>query len=394
MKRKMLGAGLAFVFLAVPVVIKMSAAQDLKLVDMSAVSARTIQPAILASGNLAFGQEIRLSSEVIGKVSEILVREGQSVQRGDVLLRLDPSAYQAEVDQHESNRRSANIAIDRARLTVADQDVTLERDRQLLKANFIGMSKFDASSHALELAKVELRASQEAQQQAQALLSQARQRLAKTEVRAPITGTVTSLPIKVGETAVASATGIAGSSLMTIANVDDVLAEVNVDEADIARVAVAQKVRVYPSAFSDTPLAGTVEWIALEPKVGTQSRTYVVKVKLAKTELKLRSGMTCRVEIVVGSSTPRPVLPLQAILTDAEPGTVKDARKATSYVLTVVNGTVRRQNVQLGIADDNNQEVLGGVKLGTLVAVGPPRLLRELHEGDRVAAAVEAKRSM
>lgn len=392
MKPQFVAGALALAFLGIPVAVKFSSAESLKRAELAAVGAARIQPAILASGNLVFRQEIRLSTEVIGKVAEIMVHEGDHVRQGQSLLRLDPSAYRAEVEQQESSLRSADIAIERARLNVDDLNVTLERDRQLLKANFVGASKFDASNHALEVGKVELRASREAQQQAVALLSQTRQRLAKTEVRAPIDGTVTSVQIKVGETAVASATGIAGSSLMTIANVDDMLAEVSVDEADIARVAVGQAARIYPSAFADMPVAGRVERISLEPKVGAQSRAYIVKVKLEDSTLQLRTGMTCRVEIVVGSSTPRPVLPLQAILTEAQPGSAKDARKAASYVMTVVNGVARRRDVELGVADDNNQEVLGGIGLGTVVATGPARTLRELRDGDRVAAMTDVKR--
>jgi HlyD family secretion protein len=103
--------------------------------------------------------------------------------------------------------------------------------------------------------------------------------------------------------------------------------------------------------------------------------------------------MTCRVEIVVGSSAPRPVLPLQAILSQPQSGAAKDGRKATSYVLAVVGGVVRRQPVQLGIADDNNQEVLSGVGLGSVIVVGPARLLHELRDGERVAAQSNVKRA-
>src|SRR5206468_441538 len=101
---------------------------------------------------------------------------------------------------------------------------------------------------------------------ANALLSQSREHLAKTEVRAPIDGTVTAVPIKIGETAVASATGIAGSSLMTIADVGSIMAEVNVDEADIARVAVDQQAKVFPAAYPDQPLVGRVESVAMAPR--------------------------------------------------------------------------------------------------------------------------------
>ena len=101
------------------------------------------------------------------------------------------------------------------------------------------------------------------------MLSLSKERLAKTEVRAPISGTATAVQIKVGETAIASATGMAGSSLMTIADVSGIMAEVSVDEADIAGVAAGQAARVYPSAYADKPVNGKVESVSLTPKVST-----------------------------------------------------------------------------------------------------------------------------
>jgi HlyD family secretion protein len=241
----------------------------------------------------------------------------------------------------------------------------------------------------VDLAKVELRASRETLEQASALLSQAREHLAKTEVRAPIDGTVTAVPIKIGETAVASATGIAGSSLMTIADVASIMAEVNVDEADIARVAVGQQAKVFPAAFPDQPVTGRVESVAMAPKAmlgaQAQGRTYVVKLRLNDAKLALRSGMTCRVEIVVGNGAARPAVPIQAVLSEEIPG-AKDKVKHTNYVFVVQDGKVKKTTVELGLSDDANQEVTKGVTVGQTIAVGPARLLRELHDGDAVTA--------
>jgi HlyD family secretion protein len=129
--------------------------------------------------------------------------------------------------------------------------------------------------------------------------------------------------------------------------------------------------------------------VSMAPKVGAQGRSYTVKLQLNPTTLALRTGMTCRVEIVTSSGIARPVVPLQAVLTEQE--SVANA-KATNYVFTVVNGIVRKRPVELGLADDNNQEVLKGLGKDETVAIGPARLLRELHEGDNVVALVAEKK--
>jgi HlyD family secretion protein len=222
------------------------------------------------------------------------------------------------------------------------------------------------------------------------MLSQSRERLAKTEVRAPIAGTITAVPIKIGETAVASATGIAGSSLMTIADVGSIMAEVNVDEADIARVAVGQTAKVFPAAFPDKPVVGTVESVAMAPKpampgAAGQGRNYVVKLHLDDARLALRSGMTCRVEIVVGGSVPKPAVPIQSVLSE-EASNSKDHARNVNYVFAIVDGKAKKKMVELGLSDDANQEVTKGLAVGETIAVGPARLLRELHDGDVVTA--------
>lgn len=381
MKRKLIAASVVLTCIVVPIAVKMSKKTTVREAEMARVELRQIQPTILASGNLVFRQEVQLSSEVIGKVSEVLVKEGDRIEKGQVLLRLDPTTYRAEVAQQEANRRSAAIAIERAQLNLASQKRNLERTSSLAKAKFIGAGQFDDAQHKAELAAVELRASREAAQQAQAMLSLSKERLAKTEVRAPISGTATAVQIKIGETAIASVTGMAGSSLMTIADVSGIMAEVNVDEADVAGVAAGQAARVFPSAYPDKPVAGKVESVSLTPKVTPQGRNYIVKVRLDESPLALRTGMTARVEIVLGGGTARPAVPLQAVLT--EPATGANGKPA-SFVLAVVDGVVRKRTVELGLADDDNQEVLKGVGKGELVATGPARLLRELQDGEAV----------
>lgn len=396
-KRKLLGIALVAAIIVVPVVIKFSGSKPKLEVELAAVSKKEIQPSILASGNFVFRQQVQLSSEVIGKVSEVLVKEGDKIQQGQVLLRLDPTLIKAEVTQQRAIVRSAQVNIERAQLNVDRQQVNVDRSRRLAEAKFIDTSKYEDALHQFNVAKVDLHAARESMQQASASLDQALKRLDKTEVKAPISGTVTAVQIKIGETAVASATGMAGSSLMTIADVGSIMAEVNVDEADVAKVAVGQKVKVYPAAFDDQPVAGTVEEVSMAPKVAlagaSQGKSYVVKLRLAETTLGIRTGMTCRVEIITGGGSPKPVLPIQAILTGDSMKLDKDAKEAketketakgTGVVFIVKDGVVRKKEVKVGIADDNNQEILSGVAEGDMVVIGPARVLRSLRDGDQV----------
>jgi HlyD family secretion protein len=170
------------------------------------------------------------------------------------------------------------------------------------------------------------------------------------------------------------------------------MAEVNVDEADIARVAVGQQAKVFPAAYPDQPVIGKVESVAMAPKSAmpgaqSQGRSYVVKLRLDDLKLPLRSGMTCRVEIVVGSSAARPAVPIQAVMSEEIAGAKdKDRMKNVSYVFVVQDGKIKKTTVELGLSDDANQEVTKGLAAGQTIAVGPARLLHELHDGDLVTA--------
>jgi HlyD family secretion protein len=393
MRKKLIGAAVAAAVIAIPVAVKFGSSKPGREAELATVQKLAIHPSILATGNLVFRQEVQLSAEVIGKVAAVQVKEGDRVARGQVLLKLDPTVYLAEVAQQEASRRNAAIAIERAQINVANQERSLERTGQLYKSKYVGVSQYDDAVHQLDLAKVELRASRASLEQASALLSQSREHLAKTEVRAPIDGTVTAVPIKIGETAVASATGIAGSSLMTIADVGSIMAEVNVDEADIARVAVGQQAKVFPAAYPDQPLTGKVESVAMAPKSAlpgaqSQGRNYVVKLHLEDPKLALRSGMTCRVEIVVGGSAARPAVPIQAVMSEeiAAKDKDKDQVRNASYVFVIQDGKAKKTSVELGLSDDANQEVTKGLAAGQTIAVGPARVLRELRDGDQVSA--------
>jgi len=389
MRRKLLVAAIIAAVFAVPVAIKFGRGDPKHELELAKVQNREIHPTILATGNLVYRQEVQLSAEVIGKVSAVLTKEGDKVEQGQVLMRLDPTVYNAEVAQQEANRRNAAIAIERAQIKLANQQRILERTERLYKAKFVDISKYDDAVNQVDVAKVEVRASRETLEQANAMLSQAKERLAKTEVRSPISGTVTAVPIKVGETAVASATGIAGSSLMTIADVGSIMAEVNVDESDIARVSLGQSAKVFPAAYPDQPLTGKVESVAMAPKASmpgaaAQGRSYVVKLRMDDPRLALRSGMTCRVEITTGGGSSKAAVPIQAVLN--EEAADKKGGKPVNYVYAIVDGKARKKTVELGLSDDSWQEITKGLANGETVAVGPARGLHELHEGDTVTA--------
>lgn len=404
MKHKFIAALAVAAILSLPMIVKLTHGNGpAKTVEIGPIGYRDIRSSILASGHLLYEEQVVLSPEVIGKVSTIFVKEGQAVKKGDVLLHLDDEAYRAEVAQQQAAVRQQKIAIEQQELNLRNQENQYQRKVELHRMKMIADSQIDDARYAVELAKIELRNSRSRLEQVEAVLTQANERLSKTTIRAPISGTITALDIKVGETAVASQISIAGSTLMTIANTSTMLTEVDIDEADIARVAIGQEVAIHTAAYPDVALKGKVLAIPLSPRQVSpgaapgvsRARAFDVRVQLVNVgKLALRPGMSCRAEIFVASTGKSLALPLQAVLSnnDESDGT-KQAREQPAarvtpqnYVFVAKDGKAQKRFVTLGISDDSNQEILSGLADGETVIMGPYKILRQLQPGDKVSA--------
>ncbi|NHQ92187.1 efflux RND transporter periplasmic adaptor subunit [Janthinobacterium lividum] len=384
-----------------------------QLVTLEPAAPRQIRASVLASGTLMYQQQVQLSSEVIGRVTAILVQEGERVTAGQALLRIDDAQSRAEVAQQQSVVRQQQINIDNQRLALHNQESQFQRKQTLYSHQMIASSALEDAQYALDQARIQLRNSAEALQQTQAVLKQAVDRAAKTVVTAPLNGTVTAIDIKTGETAVPNQVGYRGSSLLTIANTRTLMAEISVDEADIARIRAGQQVAIFTAAHPDRVLHGAVQSIALSPQRndgaagnGALARSYLIKLSLTDAAgVLLHAGMSCRAEIYTASAGAALSAPLQAILSPA--GDKSDSAEAAlgerrtvasrqreagsgQYVLVARDGVVTRKPVKLGIADDERQEIISGLQLGDAIITGPYKVLRQLKSGDRVAPSMEA----
>lgn len=383
--KKTLAACAVVAVIAVPFAVKSLRGPSGTEVELATVAAQDVRPTILASGTLTYRTEVNLTSEVVAKVTDILVREGDTVERGQLLLRLDPETYRNAIEREDATRRQSRIGIERQRAALALREAQFERSRQLLDSKIIDRNRFEEDRYALELARAELRSSTEAARRSDAVVGEAREQLGKTDIRAPIAGRIVELPIKVGETAIPSTNALAGAKLMKLADTSAILAELKVDEADIARVAVGQQVDVFPAAYPDTALRGTVETIALAPTIEGQVRAYKVTVQLkGDGKQALRSGMSARADIFLGDGARKVAVPVEAVVTGTD-----DDKKTTHHVWVNRDGSARKVPVTLGVSDDQWQVVATGLKAGDVAITGPAKTLRGLSDGTRVIQVKE-----
>jgi HlyD family secretion protein len=374
------------VVVALPIVRGRLGTGNAPAVEIEVLAGRSIQASVLASGRLAHDEEVQLSTEEIGKVTAIYVKEGDHVKAGQLVLQIDDELYRAAVEQNEANVRVQEIAIQRQQLRVENLRAQWERKKELFEAGLLDQDSFDLATNEFSIAEVDLRSSRENLSQARAQLEQAEDRLAKTRAYSPIDGVVTSLDIKVGETAISSTTNVPGSSLMTIANPESIHTEVNVDEADIANVSVGQRAQVFAVAYPNEPIEGVIESIALSAKVaeGQQGLSFAVKIGLQPQEsIQLRPGMTCRAEIFTDIKEGILAVPIQAIMVDED----LSANRTSYNVFVHRDGEAQRVEVEVGLSDDSHQEVRGDIQAGDEIIIGPDRVLRALEDGDRVVVA-------
>jgi len=387
LNKKIVAAAVIVAVIAIPLLIKAGRGDSRKEVTIAVASEQAIRPTILASGVLAYLNEVNLTSEVVAKVREILVKEGDTVVEGQLLLRLDPETYRNAIDREEASRRQGVISIERQRLALSLAEKRLERGAQLFGQKMIGQSEFDDLRNARDLNRVELKSSEEALRRADAVLGEARDQFSKTDIRSPIGGVIVALPIKVGETAIASTNAFAGAQLMKIADTSAIQAELMVDEADVSKIALGQDVNVYAAAYPDLALVGKVHQIALAPTLVNQGRSYEVTALLqAPKDIALRSGMSARADIFLGDGSSTLAVPVEAVGTD-----VDEDKKVTRFVWLDRDGVARKLPVEVGLSDDKWEAIASGIKSGDRVITGPGKTVRGLLEGERIAELEEKK---
>jgi HlyD family secretion protein len=382
---------------------KSQGSREATKVNIATAEVQEIKSSILASGTLIYKEQVQLRSEVIGQVSEVLIEEGDSVSQGQILMRLEPRTFNADVEQQSAYVRIQTIAIERQQKQLENIASQWQRNLNLYERKMIGQDAFELVENQYALAKIDLRSREEALLQAQATLDKALERLEKTVFRSPINGVATSVDIKVGETAISGTTNIAGSNLITVADPSSILVEVEVDEADIANVSIDQKADIFAVAFPDKALVGEVQSIATSAKRTDrrQGLSFTVKILLDDAEdIDIRPGMSCRAEIYTSVKGNKVAVPIEAIiykeLSDDEPEvateqdsnsisiSAADSSSSNTYVFIMVNGEAVKRDVELGISNDQLQEIIAGLDAGDQVITGPARVLAKLDQGSAV----------
>ena len=375
----------AGVVIASPFIVRNFFGPNLVGVDIAFISQRLISPSILASGFLAHEEEVMLSSEVIGKVADLMIEEGDSVRAGDLVLQVDDESFLAGLEQSEAAVRINTIDIERQEVRIKNLERQAARSKSLFEQSLVGEQEYESLMNQLDLARIDFLSSKEGLAQSEAALDQVLDQLSKTQIISPIDGVVTSLDIKVGETAIASSTNIPGSSLMTIANPASIYTEVLVDEADIANIELGQNAEIVAIAYPDQPMQGVVRFIANTAKVaqGRTGLSFVVKIDITDTgNVVLRPGMSCRAEIFTQQEQNVAAIPIEAIIFEED----RSELRSEYFIFVNDDGIAQKTKIEVGLSDDEYQELTSSIDDNVEIIIGPNKELRNLIDGDRLNA--------
>lgn len=400
--KKFIVFGILFVLLAVIVglVIMKGSKEEIITVQTEKVTQRTVTQTVTATGKVEAEFKVLITPEVTGEITELAVKDGDDVKSGQLLFRIKSDIYSSQLEKAEASLESSKALRAQREAELARLQLDLNRTEELFKKGMASQADYDMLKAQWLQAKAALDGANANIMQNAAAVREAREQLAKTTISSPLTGTVTKLNVEKGERVLGSGFS-QGTNVMTISDLKNMEAIVDVDENDIVNVKLGDTARIKVDAYGDKEFLGLVSEISNSAKTsgtGTQEQVvnFEVKIKIQDAESGLRPGMSCNAVIeteTVGSVLTVPIQSVTAKVDESkmeeapeEGGAVNNKKKnhvkkdkPEEIVFIVEGGKVKEVPVTSGISDDNYIVIKTGLKSGQEVVSGPYRAIsREL----------------
>jgi HlyD family secretion protein len=361
---------------------------------------REISQVVKATGQVDPRIKVNISAHVIAKISRLFVVEGQEVEAGQPFLELEKYAYAAERDRAAAALEIAASHRRQAQVELGNAELQLQRQHKLEEQGIASRNDLDAAELRARSARLQVEQAAESIREAQAGLTRAQDELRKTTIYAPISGRVIALSAKEGEVVVSGTMNNPASIIATVADLSELLVEVDVDETDVVDVALGQPADVKVDAIPDRKYHGRVVEIGSSGYSRPQQPDvtfFKVKILLTDPDQKLRPGMSARAEVRVATHPQALVVPIESVVyrrplgRDGKPIAGDRSQDEVKVAFVVDKEKVVQRPVELGISDATHVEIVAGVKPGEQVVTGPHRVLKELEHGDAVKVAKAEK---
>ncbi len=303
MKKKFIIGGIAVVVITVVILwltVFGKSGKDQSAYKMDSITRGDIEALVVASGSLNPVDVVDVSTQVSGRLAKVLVDFNSKVKSGQVVAEIDQLSFLTRLDQNQANYRSAQAALDGARVTMESTKKKFERAQSLFEKNLISFEEKENSETLYLSAEADLKSSEARLEQARSQLDSSKVDLSYTVIRSPIDGIVISRNINVGQTVAAS---FQAPVLFQIANdLSKMRVECSIDEADIGKVQEGQEARFSVDAFPNDNFVGKVSQVRYSATVQQNVVTYTAIVDVNNPDLKLRPGMTATASILTGQA--------------------------------------------------------------------------------------------
>lgn len=366
------------------------------------VEQRKIIQKVNATGKIQPKTQVKISADVSAKIVELFVEEGDWVEQGQLLAKLDSEQYKAAVESAEANVRSAGANAKLVRENMLKSEKEFDRARELVSRKLESQAALDtmAAAYQVEIARYE--AAQDQVEQAKATLKQAEDALSKTTIYAPMAGTISDLRKEQGEIAIGSQ--FQEDVIMIVADLSEMEAQVNVDENDIVAVQIGQVAEVEVDALPGQVLQGIVYEIANSANAGREGTTdqkteFEVKVSITDPVAQLRPGMTAEADIFAKTNDNAVSVPIQSVAVRTVDQLVTEGQERdeaaklftpdkdgfVEIVFRIEDGKAVARQVETGIQSDEYIEIVSGLQVEQEIVTGSYRAIsRDLDNGANV----------
>ncbi|MDB6123969.1 MAG: Efflux transporter, family, subunit [Pedosphaera sp.] len=393
-------------------------------VQKEKIARRSLTELVVANGKIQPVVQVKISPEVSGEITDLPVKEGQCVKKGDLLVKIKPDNYIASRNSSEANFKYSLASSNTAWANLEKAELEFKRNDQLFKTKLISDSAFLEAKTLHDVAKANLAGSAQQVEMAHAALQKAEDDLSKTTIYSPLTGTITKLNSQLGERVVGTAM-MAGTEIMTVSDLNEMETRVDIGEIDVILISVGQTARLEVDSFKNRKFKGTVTEIANSSNNSSTGNTssasqdatkFQVKIRIAEKE-SFRPGMSVTAEIETRYRTNVLTVPIQSVTTrlpketstqgktnvvqlagptpssGTDTNEVKSAdkkkpgepAKPIEVVFLVDGERTKMVPVKRGISDDNYTEITEGLEEGKEVISGGYKAInRELEDGKKI----------
>lgn len=379
-------------------------------VDTQQATTATIVQIVTASGKIKPSTEVKIAPEVSGEITQLTVKEGDEVKKGQLLVQIKQDIYISAVNRAQAAVQQSIAALEQSAARLKESESEYKRSKLLFESGTIARADWEATEANYKVARLTYDASKSSLESARATLKEAEDNLMRTQIFAPIDGTISQLNVEAGERVVGTAQ-MAGTEVLRVANLDSMEVEVTVGENDIVKLAVGNPVDIEVDAYWGKRFKGRVTEIAssaanvTETSSADQVTNFNVKIIILDESYRdlveeknllhtpFKPGMTASVEIESDRKDSILVAPIRAVSTRQVKDSTDGSTRTREVVFVLQDGKALQKEVETGIQDDENIEILHGIEPGETLITGPYSLVsKTLHDGQSVKVSEKKKK--